>query len=183
MPRFKILIDLVDFSVVLCRKREVIKAVSQFNIFLGSVNPEHKSNLSFWQVVMATDDLQRVPKKLELVVGGLEFEVEVRPVTWEIGPIYKAYDFPKEPQKYVAPPPTEPTLDLSPDTLSLDLGSKGTYDGGDDMMHYSRRVLLEVCSSLDLKVILLKLRHEKLGGSSCCPQGHGVICKRSAIPT
>lgn len=46
MPRFKLMIDLVDFSVHLWKEYHVIRAVSSFGIFLGSVAPEHKSDLS-----------------------------------------------------------------------------------------------------------------------------------------
>ncbi|KAF3322487.1 hypothetical protein FCM35_KLT13628 [Carex littledalei] len=45
MPRFKVLIDLVDFPIQMWRENKVKKAVSGIGIYLGIIQPEKKSGL------------------------------------------------------------------------------------------------------------------------------------------
>lgn len=159
IPRFKLLLDLIDFPVHVLRDKEIIKAVSSFGIFLGTVAPEHKSNLSFARVAIATDDLRRVPKALEVLAGGLEYPVEVRPVTWETGPIYTAADFPTQPDIYSAPNPPSPPQG----TEEMDTSSDESFQEGDDRIYCSRRAILELCSSLELEAIPPELRDLIIG--------------------
>lgn len=144
------MIDLIDFPVHLWREYHVTRAVSAFGIFLGSVAPEHRADLSAWRAVIATDDLRRVPKKITVVSGGLKYPVMVMPVAWETGPVYKPDDYPELPKRYVHAPPSPKS--------SAGSDSSMEFSGGDDMIQCSRRALQEILSSLSPEVIPPELR-------------------------
>lgn len=72
MPRFKVILDLVGIPPHLTNEIEAIKVVSKFGLFLGTIAPEHQTDLSAWRVAMATDDLLRIPLTIGMVSGGLE---------------------------------------------------------------------------------------------------------------
>lgn len=105
VPRFKVLINLMDFPIHLWRETVVSKIVSQFGIYLGPVPQELKIDLSAWRVAIATDDMPRVPKAITITTGGLKRKVTVRPVTWQTGPVYGPSDFSAIPVRYTCPPP------------------------------------------------------------------------------
>lgn len=144
MPRFKVLLDLVGIPPHLMEETEVIKVVSKFGLFLGTIEPEHQSDLSAWRVALATDDLLRVPLAAGMVSGGLEHPVKIRTITWKKGPIYGVPDFPKTPPVFRRPtsPPPSP---ISPETHIATLPAKS---GGDELIHCSKRVLIELCQGL-----------------------------------
>ncbi|KAF3336133.1 hypothetical protein FCM35_KLT20640 [Carex littledalei] len=111
MPRFKVLLDLEDFPIYLWKETQLIKAVSQFGIYLGSVQPEHALDFTAWRVSVATDDLRRIPMMIAIVVGGIEHQSRVKPIVWSKGPIYSASDFPELPSRLTPPPPSPTQLD------------------------------------------------------------------------
>lgn len=103
MPRFKVLLDLEGLPTPFWRESSVINAISKLGLYLGSVAPEHDSDLSAWRVAIATDDLMNIPSNLGVVAGGLEYPVIIHLVTWEKGPIYAASEFPVLPPRFARP--------------------------------------------------------------------------------
>lgn len=108
IPRFKVLVDLVNLPALLWEENEVIKVAARMGVYLGSVAPEHMSDLSAWRFAVATDDLRRIPKNLGIVAGGIEHPVQIKVVKWKAGPLYSATDFPAQPRWFTAPPPPPP---------------------------------------------------------------------------
>lgn len=141
MPRFKVLLDLVGLPSHQWRDSSVINAVSKMGLFLGTVANERPTDLSALRVAIATDDLLTVSKHITLVVGGLEYTAEVRPVTWERGPIYSAGDFPVLPKRFTRYQHPEPTYSEA----DSDSSSGNTGLGDDELIPCSRRVLMEIC--------------------------------------
>lgn len=140
MPRFKVLLDLVGLPPHQWRESSVINAVSKMGLFLGTVANERPTDLSALRVAIATDDLLKISKNITLVVGGLEYPVEVRPVTWERGPIYTAGDFPVLPKRFTRYQHPEPAQS------EADSDSSGRSGLGDEeLIPCSRKVLTELC--------------------------------------
>lgn len=133
MPRFKLLLDLIDFPIHVWREQQISKVVSGIGVYLGSVPPLHSTDYSYRRVAVATSDLRKVPRRLAMVIGGLKHYVPVRPIAWETGPIYAPSDFPTPPQRFSRPAPA----------------SKKNPVRDDDMIYCSRRALLEICASLN----------------------------------
>lgn len=150
MPRFKVLLDLIGIPAHLMNEPEVIKVVSKFGLYLGSVAPEHESDLSYYRVALATDDLMRVPLNVGMVSGGHEHPVKVRTVTWKRGAIYEVADFPKAPQVFTRPPTPPPSRPIPPDTY-LNSMPPGPFEN--DLISCSKRVLVELCQGLSLERI------------------------------
>lgn len=92
IPEFKVLIDLASFPIHLWRERDVIRAVSNFGIYLGTVSPPHSVNYMAWSVAIATDKLERIPKFIETFIGGFKSRIRVLPLKWIQAPIYKDED-------------------------------------------------------------------------------------------
>lgn len=103
MPRFRLLLDLVDLPLHIWREKHVIQAVSGIGVYLGSVPPEKDDDRSYWRVVVATNDLGRVPESLTLVVGGIKHKIRLYPVTWQAGQLYTQSDFPPPAMRYSKP--------------------------------------------------------------------------------
>ncbi|KAF3329017.1 Gag polyprotein [Carex littledalei] len=160
MPRFKMLIDLVGIPLHLMKEAEIIKVVSKFGLFLGTLAPEHETDLSTWRVALATDDLLRIPKTVGMVSGGLEHPIIVQPVTWQRGDIYTPADFPKEPPRYTRPPSPPPVRPVSPDTY---LESLPAWSHDDHLVSCSKRVLLAMCADINPDKIPLPIREAIAG--------------------
>lgn len=159
MPRFKVLLDLVGLPIHQWRDINVSKAVAQLGVYLGSVQPEHASDLSAFRVAIGTDDLMRIPDGLDVVVGGLTYPVEVVPVRWEKGPIYNTSDFPILPQRFAKPPtpPKESQDELDHAEVEALLNTGPKHDD-DCMIMCSKRVIMELCQGRDLSSIPSELR-------------------------
>lgn len=156
MPRFKMLVDLVGLPTLCWREDHVSKAISGFGVFLGTVAPEHPTDHTAYRAALATDDLRRIPKTIGFVAGGVEYPVQVRPVAWEKGPLYGPQDFPAPPVKYSRPPAKEPYYG-SEDSSNPESGDD------EEMIHCSKRVLQDICKSLEPEQIPPELR-ELLAG-------------------
>lgn len=61
VPRFKVSADLEEVPMHLWDEPEIIKAVSKFGLYLGTVAPEHETDFMAWRVAFSTDDLQTCP--------------------------------------------------------------------------------------------------------------------------
>ncbi|KAF3323112.1 hypothetical protein FCM35_KLT13101 [Carex littledalei] len=149
MPRFKVLLDLVGLPLMLWREMAVIRAISGFGLFLGSVPPARKSDRTAWRVAVAMDDINRIPQSIAYIIGGLEYPVKVVPVNWSRGAIYTREDFPAQPIKYSRPPPPPEVHGLQ-GTRNRD-GPNSSDE--EEPVACSRRVLLELCQELPVEDI------------------------------
>lgn len=150
MPRFKVLVELVDFPVQMWRENEVKKAVSTMGLYLGTIPPLKDTDLSCWRLALATDDLYKVAKTVGIVIGGMEHMVQVRPITWEAGAVYKPEDFPVEPTRYTRPPSPRP---VSGEASDCDTNSASDDTSELDAVHCSKRALQEICLSITPELI------------------------------
>lgn len=149
MPRFKVLLDLVDLPIHLRRAEHVSKAVSGIGVYLGSVPLEQDTDCSYWRVAVATNDLGRVPQNLTLVVGGVKHNILVMPVTWKAGPIYTSADFPPPAMRYSKPLPPQPPRRMDQPDQEPPQRRPAHRNDEEDMVHCSRKVLMEICKELD----------------------------------
>lgn len=155
MPRFKVLVDLIGVPPQLMKEAEIIKVISKFGLYLGTVEPEHESDLSAWRVAFATDDLLRVPDNVGMVSGGFEHPVRVRPIIWKRGAIYGMEDFPKVPPTFTRPPTPPPSRPTSPDTY---LETLPAWSHDHDLVSCSKKVLMELCANLSPDMIPPEIR-------------------------
>lgn len=132
----------------------MIKVASRWGVYLGSMLPEHKADLSAWRFAVATDDLRRIPKTLGMVAGGVEHPVIVQAVTWKTGPVYATADFPPLPRRFTAPPPPPGYGGESSDSSDSD----ADHGGGDDMICCSKRVLIDICRGMVFRDIPPEIR-------------------------
>lgn len=132
IPRFKILLELIGVPTILWREQQIVKAVSQFGVFLGTMESEECGSLKSWMVAVGTYDLAKIPHTIDMHVGGMKFPVTVRPVTWKRSVLYKAEDFPTLPVKFPGPPkPVQP--------------SASRDSAADEIIPLSKSSLIEVC--------------------------------------
>lgn len=157
IPMFKVLLDLDGIPPHHFQEREVIRAVSNFGVFLGRVEaPE--GNLHISTVVVAVHDLCMIPHVIIMVSGGLEHDVVVDPVNWQPGPIYKRSDLPSLPHIYTKP--AEASLSSPVEEMS---------DAG-EVIHMSRTTLMELCQGRDPSSLPVAVRAAMAGARSVAPQ-------------
>lgn len=159
VPKFKVLIDLLGIPPYLYRPTSVIRAVSTFGTNLGSVEQKNREDLSCWTVVVATDDLGKIPHKVAYVIGGFKTLVRVNPITWKHSALYKADEMPKQPPLF-RPPPIETSND-----------SDKIVVREDELISMSRNDLREICKGLDFNILPESVK-EMLAGSA---DNNGVI--------
>lgn len=97
IPEYKVLVSLHGIPPHLRREKEVIKAVSKFGVFLGTVEQENPANLSTWWAVVGVDDLLFVPQYVTMHDGGMKREIWVETVKWKKVNLYSAEDLPPVP--------------------------------------------------------------------------------------
>lgn len=120
----------------------VMKMVSSFGLYLGTISPPKIGDYTAWTVVVATDSLERIPQKMETIIGGLRSIVRILPVKWEKAPIYEESDLPKQPQKFSRPIPSKPT--------SSSRSIEGLSQSSDDeMISIPRWMVLDICKGKD----------------------------------
>lgn len=150
MPRFKLLLDLVDFPLHLWREKYVSKPVVGIGVYLGSVSPDQDIDRSYRRVAVATNDLGRVPKKLTLVVGGIKHNIHVQLVTWKAGPIYAPSDFLPPTMRYSKPAPAQPPPRIvTPIEEPPRRPIRRNRANSDDLIHCSKKVIMEICKNLN----------------------------------
>lgn len=169
IPRFKMILDLIDFPVCMWKEEAVKRAVAGLGVYLGSVPSPVRSDYSCWRVAIATPDLRRIPNQVGLIIGGIEHVSQIRPVIWEVGPIYKPTDFPEPPLKYPPPPPEQP-YEQDNINMSIDQTSEASTQDGDDLICCSRKAMIEICMSLKLADIPPEIRQIITGR-----KGHGRV--------
>ncbi|KAF3332750.1 hypothetical protein FCM35_KLT02327 [Carex littledalei] len=103
VPAFKVLLHLIDIPPMLWKEDVVRTAVAKFGLYLGSVAPQDPNDISYWAVAIGTDDLQRIPKSISLVAGGIEYITPVVVVTWKRGLIYDRHELPQVTPKIPRP--------------------------------------------------------------------------------
>lgn len=152
VPTFKVILDLVDVPSDLYRERDIIRAVSSFGLYLGSIAQEDPSNLTRWTVAIATDDLERVPNSITMVVGGFQDKVRVHFVNWKEKPIYQQGDLPPQPKQYTHPSPPTPA--------STPPSSSSSEDSPvfEDAITIPRSIILQMCQNQDLQSLSAELR-------------------------
>lgn len=155
MPRFKVLLDLEGIPMPLWKDASIINGISQLGLYLGTVQPEHASDKSFWRVAVAMEDIQQIPETLAFVAGGLEYPVSIKPVHWEKGPVYGTSDFPILPQRFVQPPAT---TEEDPYELERILSKASKPATDDDKIVCSRKVLMELCQGVPLSALPPEIR-------------------------
>ncbi|KAF3331481.1 Major cell-surface adhesin PAc [Carex littledalei] len=139
VPAFKALLHIIDLPPLLWREDVVRSAVAKFGLYLGSVAPQDPNDISYWAVAVGTDDLERIPKSISLVAGGIEYVAPVVIVTWQRGLIYDKSELPKPAPKVQRP--------ATPSTSSAVEGEGSGYD--EDIIPITRRWLEELTRDID----------------------------------
>lgn len=153
IPEYKVLFSLHGIPPYLRREKEVIKAVSKFGVFLGTVDQENPENLSSWWAVAGVDDLMYVPKSVTMHAGGIIHPIRVDPIKWKKTSLYSAGDLPPTPPTYRGPrPPYQSPTPSPPDTdedVNLD---------DDEVVQVTRRTIREMCRGRDPQHLPVEIR-------------------------
>lgn len=136
IPAYKVLLRLVGLPPHLCREKHIIRAVSRFGVFLGSIQPENPSSLASSLVAIGVDDLSLIPPELVMHIGGLTHDVLVHTLAYNRSPIYTAEDLPKHPKVYKRPQPPPSSTTSSDDEVLHD---------ENELIPMSSNVLRELC--------------------------------------
>lgn len=159
-PAYRVILDIVDLPPHLYREKQVVRTVSGFGLYLGSIAREKQEDLATWTAVVAVEELEHVPFHLGFVTAGLEQIAVVQPVMWSRGPVFKREDMPVLPKVFTKPPPKQIiTPHAQPSQSRHD-------DTVDEQIHVSKRVLFEICRDLPEKAIPPELRQIMAGESS-----------------
>lgn len=156
IPMFKVRLELTNIPEIHWRESEIIRAVSSFGVYLGTMWPADES-CEVWMAIVAIYDLGRIPHEINMVAGGLEYDVIVDPVDWAIGPIYKREDLPTLPPKYTKPTTARPSSQV-----------KVLFED-EEMITMSRSVLLELCRGKDVATLPLVVKAALAGVRSSVP--------------
>lgn len=163
IPSFKVLIALEDLPPYIWREDYVLQAVTGMGTYLGSIDPPDPTDLKQYLVVIATDDLNRIPQHVGLRVGGLEHLLSVKVLKISMGIIYGPKDLPQMPKKYGRPE----QLYSSPDSSEEEMG-----DFRDDMIPVSRKALTEICQGRDPATLPEIVRSFLAGDTTRAPLGN-----------
>lgn len=144
IPTFKVLMEL-DIPINLWREQEVARAVSSFGLYLGSVEQRNPAIFSGWTVAIATDDLNRIPRRISFMVGGFKHKAEVRPIKVVQAPLYREEDLPRRPPTYSRQKEMVPMM---PDPSG----------GATEELRIPRRLMLELCKDRDILSIPAEVR-------------------------
>lgn len=141
VPEFKIILELRDIPVRLWREDYVMKMVSSFGLYLGTISPANPGDYSAWTVVVATDSLERIPKKTEVFIGGLRSVIRVLPVKWAQAPIYGESDLPRQLPEFIRP--------LRGSSGSPEMSDEMQWSSEEEMISIPRRLVLDMCKGKD----------------------------------
>lgn len=164
-PAYKVLMDIVGFPPPLYRESAIIRAVSRFGLYLGSVAQQHQEDISRWSTVVAVKELEEVPDMVSLVIGGIEHEAEVKVQMWSRGPVFKGDDMPKPPDRFHGPKPKE-----TEETMVTEIGQSSAMQNDStesDSIKISRRALIEICKDRDVDSFSPELREFLQGITPC----------------
>lgn len=148
MPKYKVLLEMHGIPPHLYREKEVVKALSQVGMYLGTVAQADKEDASVWTAVVATKELEEVPYKVAMVAHGHEHPVVIKPIKWVRGDVYKEEEMPKKPRIFQKLEPIEPTQ-----PLIRQEDDQGTCDdeGEHDYVHISIKALMEIVGDRDIE--------------------------------
>ncbi|KAF3336539.1 hypothetical protein FCM35_KLT19125 [Carex littledalei] len=163
-PTYRVLIDIVGLPPHLYRERQIVRAVSGFGLYLGSVAQQHQSDISSWSAVVAVRELEEVPFSVALVEGGLEYVAEIRPVMWHHEALFKGSDMPTPPPLFTGPKPVSPD-EPEPTAEGVLLQDTQTSSDDEEIIPMSKRVLLQLCEGRPLNTIPLAIRRVLTGKS------------------
>jgi hypothetical protein len=79
IPFFRVWLDLEGIPLELWKEGDVVRAVSRFGMYLGSLEPVMGGNYTTWSVFMAVEELERIPHAIEMKIVGMTFLVAVQP--------------------------------------------------------------------------------------------------------
>lgn len=123
---YKVVVNLIGVPPPLRREKEIIRAVSTFGVYLGTIDSENPANLANWTVVCATHDLADIPRRVKMVAGGIKFFVPVVSIKWSGSPVYREDERPRPatifPPPNLHPPPPQNEEEEEPatqDTLPM----------------------------------------------------------------
>lgn len=151
IPHFKVLIDLIGIPLDIYREKEVVRAVSSFGTFLGTVEQPMEGDLACWTVALATTDLALIPHQVGFIVGGIETPVDVFTKTWMHCDVYKPEEM-AQPRKQFFPPPPPVVNDFNSED--------------DDHFIGSRKVLEMLCSGIEFDKLPVGVQKVLRGGKS-----------------
>ncbi|KAF3327769.1 hypothetical protein FCM35_KLT06375 [Carex littledalei] len=103
-PEFKTMVELSGIPPHMYREKAVINAVSTFGTYLGTVAQPSPANISSWTAVVATESFVDISCSVMMVAGPIKYPVQVCPVKWKKGPMFREEDFPQPQQKFSKPP-------------------------------------------------------------------------------
>lgn len=135
----------------LFREKQVIKAVSTFGVFLGTVENELPTQQAVWMAVVGVDDLIHVPPEVVMHCGGLVHDVLVTPIKWKRVRLYSAQDLPPIPKHYKWPRQPEGSPTPSPPT------SEEEQDL--ELISLTRKTIRDICSGKDPQTLPMEVRH------------------------
>lgn len=158
-PQYKVLIDLIGIPPDLYREREVIRAVSSFGMFLGTVPQSTPGDIAVWTVAVATSDLAKVPHRVTYRVGGLKRVVEVVPRNWIHSPLFNREEIPR-PQPKIRPPQPE----------------------ADEMVPLPRSVLRELCMGRAVDTLPAAMREVLRGDTRLASTPAGAVLETVEKP-
>ena len=136
IPNFRVILNILDVPPHLYHERMMIRATSGIGVYLGNVAQEKTTSLEAWTAVIATDNLERVPPAVTMVVGGMQHTMPIKVLKVSPGPIYNPQDLPVMPLRHKKPIAQEqPTIS---ETRNVD----------DDEHHFtcSKTALQELCA-------------------------------------
>lgn len=127
----------------------MIRVVSSFGLYLGTVSPPHARNYAAWSVAVATDKLERIPRTIETIIGGIRSTIRVLPIKWVQAPIYSDIDMPVSPPEFPRPRP------VSPDSSD---SSERIFHDNDEVVHMPRWMVLQLCKDKDPQTLPINLQ-------------------------
>lgn len=177
VPEFKTMVDLIGIPPALYREKAVINAVSNFGLYLGTVAQPNQANISAWTAVVATEKLEDIPLSVTMFAGPIKYPVEIRPVNWKKGPVFREDELLQWPTKFKKPP--KPVQEILVQPTSGDIKTSKEMEEEDDWFPMSRRVLLELCQGRDPDTLPPKIREMITGEDNPFSAVHGMASEKT----
>ncbi|KAF3333675.1 hypothetical protein FCM35_KLT01366 [Carex littledalei] len=147
VSEFKVLLELRDLPIRLWRESFVIRLVSSFGLYLGSLSQPHTADYAAMSVVVATDKLDRIPHQMEVVIGGLRSTIRILPIKWVQAPIYDKGDMPFRPSEFTRPE-SQPLISYGGSPSSSE---EPLEQDEEEMIRVPRKVVLQMCHGRNLE--------------------------------
>jgi hypothetical protein len=155
---FKVILNIEGVPPHLYRDHLMIRAISGFSVYLGTVPQKSQAHLASWTVAVATEDLVMIPRIISMRVGGMEYDLPVQALKWKPGQIYKVKDMPKFPPTFKRP---EPRPKLKRPIFDYE-------NNGDNLLRMSRVVLKAMCADRDPQTLSVQIQAVLARAKSIC---------------